>query len=76
MCKWGTNTILLLPRASGSLESVGIDSCIASIVEALNKSGIRTIASCCGHGKIDGSIILADGRELLVRDDPYKQKKE
>ena len=76
MCKWGTEMILMLPKASGILEPVGIDGCIASIVEALNKDGVRTIASCCGHEKIDGSIILADGRELLVRDDPYKPKKE
>ena len=72
MCKWGTETILMLPRANGKIEPVGVDSCIASIVKALNKAGIRTLASCCGHNKIDGSIILADGRELLVRDDPYK----
>ena len=67
MCKWGIETKLMLPRANGNIKPVGIDSCIASIVEALNKNGVRTIASCCGHGKIDGSIILADGRELLVR---------
>lgn len=75
MCEWGTETIVDLPRASGKIEPVNIDSCIVSIVEALNKAGIRTIASCCGHGKIEGSIILADGRELLVRDDPYKLEK-
>ena len=72
MCRWGSEKHLILPKANGNMEPVGIDSCIASIVEALNKSGIRTIASCCGHGKINGSIILADGRELLIRDDPYK----
>ena len=44
-----------------------IDYCIAPIVQALNDAGIATIASCCGHGKVDGSIILADSRELLVK---------
>lgn len=73
MCKWGTEKKLMLPKEDGSMKLVGIDSCIASIVEALNKNGIRTIASCCGHGKINGSIILSDGRELLIRPDPCKK---
>lgn len=72
MCEWGTTTILILPRANGKLEPVDVDSCIATIVAALNKDGIKTIASCCGHGKMDGSIILADGRELCIHADPYK----
>lgn len=44
----------------------GIDRCIAPLVAALNDAGIRTIASCCGHGKINGSIILDDDRELVI----------
>ena len=48
---------------------VGIDRCIASIVSALNHNGIRTVASCCGHGKRPGNIALADGRELIVAPD-------
>ena len=61
MCKWGTHTTLSINN-----KSVFIDSCIASIVEALNAAGIKTIASCCGHKRNFGSIVLADGRELLV----------
>ncbi len=44
-----------------------IDYCISQIVAALNAGGIETIASCCGHGKIDGDIILVDGRERVIR---------
>lgn len=44
----------------------GIDRCIASIVQALNAGGVRTVASCCGHGHIPGMISLADGRHLVV----------
>lgn len=44
-----------------------IDFCIHHIVAALNAGNVRTISSCCGHGKIDGSIILEDGRELVIR---------
>jgi hypothetical protein len=44
-----------------------IDKCIAHIVAALNAAGIETMASCCGHGKIDGRIDLADGRYLVIK---------
>ena len=46
---------------------VGIDACIAPMVVALNKAGFVTIGSCCGHGKGNGSILLADGRELVIK---------
>ena len=41
-----------------------IDYCIADIVAALNAANIRTVASCCGHGEIEASIVLEDGRHL------------
>ncbi len=44
-----------------------VDRCIAGLVEALNVAGILTAGSCCGHGKGPGSIILQDGRELVVQ---------
>lgn len=44
-----------------------IDFCIADIVAALNAANIRTEASCCGHGYMDGNIILQDGRELVIK---------
>lgn len=45
----------------------GIDSCIAPIVAALNAGGIATLGSCCGHGKSNGDILLADGRVLIIK---------
>jgi hypothetical protein len=47
-----------------------IDYCIADIVAALNAAGINTIASCCGHGMDDGSILLDDrydNREIIIK---------
>lgn len=61
MCRPG-NTVLI--KANGQMRDV--DFCIAPIVKALNESGITTIASCCGHDKPLGDIILADGRELII----------
>jgi hypothetical protein len=46
---------------------IAIDWCIHHIVAALNAGGVETFASCCGHGKQDGSIVLKDGRELVIR---------
>lgn len=45
----------------------GVDACIAGIVRALNDGGIMTASSCCGHGRGDGSILLADGRKLVIK---------
>lgn len=44
-----------------------IDFCISHIVSALNAGDVRTIASCCGHGKYNGSIILENNTELIIR---------
>jgi len=44
----------------------GIDKCIYDIVDALNNFNIETVASCCGHGKMNGIISLKDGREIRI----------
>lgn len=74
MCKWGTSEKVLVTIPAelsytheDRVDMKGIDKCIAPIVRALNEAGIRTDASCCGHGKFDGFISLHDGRELVVR---------
>ena len=51
---------------NGRLQEV--DICIAKIVAALNAANIRTVASCCGHGKIPASIVLEDGREIIIKE--------
>ena len=73
MCKWG-NTKTIHVTISPNLSHTGkvfkkaakIDSCIAPIVEALEKQGIHMLSSCCGHGKTNGQIDLADGRKLVI----------
>lgn len=76
MCKWDTTTLVrvtvpahLSHTGKERIKMAGVDSCIAPIVKILNDNGILTDASCCGHGKMFGSIILADGRELLILPD-------
>ena len=48
---------------------VWCDPEIAPLVKALNDAGIRTVASCSGHGRRPGNIALADGRELIIAAD-------
>ena len=71
MCKshGGTWNGTEIQRINGRLYN--IDKCIAQIVKALNMSGLKTVASCCGHGKRPGSIALGDGREIIIVSD-YK----
>jgi hypothetical protein len=42
------------------------DPCITDLVSALNAGDVPTVASCCGHDRNTGSIILADGRLLTI----------
>lgn len=75
MCEWG-NTELVTVKIPADLSCIGepgwkpklIDSCIAPLVDALQRGGIDMRSSCCGHGKNVGHIILQDGRTLLIVD--------
>jgi hypothetical protein len=51
---------------AAGVPTVWCDPCIAPIVAALNDAGIKTVWSCCGHGRRPGVIGLIDGRELLI----------
>lgn len=64
MCKWGN-----IEHLEYEGKKFQVDSCIAPIVRALNDAGIETVASCCGHGKINGIISLKDGRQLDIYPD-------
>jgi hypothetical protein len=50
-------------------DGVWCDPCLAPLVKALNDGGLRTVASCCGHGSHLGNIALADGRILAIHPD-------
>lgn len=68
MCQWGDDVMLEVPTKSDGSETkvIGVDRCIAPIVDALNARGIYTLACCCGHGKAPGVINLHDGRSLHI----------
>ena len=74
MCDWGETIPLwvLIPAElsythQDKWAQKPVDKCLASIVRALNNAGIYTSSCCCGHGKIDGSILLQDGREIIIK---------
>jgi hypothetical protein len=74
MCEHGNEIICKVPidpdlSFTGKMrwEKRGIDACIAPIINALNNAGIYTANCCCGHGKYDSTILLHDGRLLLIR---------
>ncbi len=58
--------MVVVERDADGVPTVWCDPCIEPLVRALNAGGVRTIASCCGHGKRDGSVVLADGRDLVI----------
>lgn len=84
MCTWGTDVpvrVLISAKLSHTGQprwrEMGIDSCIAPIVDALQKVEINMLASCCGHGHGPGRIDLADGRVLTITPGvPHAHKEE
>ena len=70
----GENPERMLVNVSAESSSTGrshwkiteVDACIAPFVEALNNFGILTANCCCGHKKSSGTIILQDGRVLVL----------
>jgi hypothetical protein len=73
MCRWGDTKLLkvLIPAhlshtSEARWDTKAVDRCLADIVEALNAASIYTVTSCCGHGHEPSSIVLADGRELII----------
>lgn len=70
MCQWGTDKMI---EVEG--KKVAIDSCIAGLILKLNKYGIKTIGSCCGHGKNPLSILFKlDNKTYQITE--YKMNKK
>lgn len=72
-CAMGTYKCAVPMFVNGRRE--GIDFCIVDLVAALNAANIITVASCCGHKQIPGSIILEDGRELIIVENAKERNK-
>ncbi len=62
----GNLRVELAPREGALHTFCHVDACIQPLVQAINNAGIRTVNCCCGHGHRHGSVILEDGREILI----------
>ena len=36
----------------------GYDACMVTLINALNRVGIKTVEHCCGHGKTASSLLI------------------
>jgi hypothetical protein len=58
--------MVVIERDASGKPTVWCDPKIADLIRALNGGGVRTIASCSGHGEKPGWIALKDGRQLAI----------
>lgn len=71
MCKWGTDKIIKIQG-----KEVVVDSCIADLILKLNKLGIKTTGSCCGHNENPLSILFRlDGKVYEITEYKVKRRK-
>lgn len=63
-CECGTYEHQILIPVNNKV--VAVDYCISGIVAGLNAAGIKTTGSCCGHGHTPATVILEDGRWIVV----------
>lgn len=49
------------PWLDGHPDGVCVDGCIAATVAHLWSRGVQTLGSCCGHGSMPPSLVLAQG---------------
>lgn len=77
MCKWGNEVEIQLSHPDHwGRRTVFVDRCIAPIIQALNDANIQTTASCCGHGYVNGTIALENGRWLEIYPDDATFRRE
>lgn len=50
-------------------DGIWCDPCLEPLIRALNTAGMATAASCCGHGKHPGWVMLTDGRDIVIYPD-------
>jgi len=63
------DAMVVIKRDNTGKPTVWCDPCIAPLIAALNTGGVRTLASCCGHGHRPGFVMLEDGRDLVITPD-------
>ena len=80
MCKWGKTKKVWVIKENHKVE---VDKCMAPLIKVLNKYGIETLASDCGHGKSEKSSVIFSSKNIRLRlgaskahlEFPYQGKK-
>ena len=67
--------VVLVPCDENRRGGVWCDPCIAPLVQALNDAGLRTIASCCGHGHRPPTVGLANGQWIVIARDEAERRR-
>jgi hypothetical protein len=65
MCKWGTDRFIYVIRRNNDVildgwHRIAVDACIAEYVQEMNNRGVITVGCCCGHGKEEGVVLVAE----------------
>lgn len=64
MCEHGKQVVLDMPDwvDEGKLNrTIACDECCVNVIKYLWANKINTLSHCCGHGKTEPSIVIADG---------------
>ena len=51
----------------GNFELVAVDACLVPLILQLNQFGIKTLSSCCGHGRGIPYVVCEAGSEERLR---------
>jgi len=51
---------------------VSIDNCLATVMAFLWKNGIETLNSCCGHQKLETTVIVSEKSIKKMKELGYK----
>lgn len=52
------------------VKEMPIDRCLVPLVRELDRRGIRMLSSCCGHGRLDGVILIKGNPEPITLELP------
>lgn len=75
MCKEGqVGKVRILNKDLKSFRTISVDKCLVPLIRELNKHGLRTQSSCCGHGFKPDFFIALDLRCIShgVKDNKHK----
>jgi hypothetical protein len=64
MCEQGKQVVLDLPvwvDQGKQNRTIAIDECCVNVIRYLWNAGVETLSHCCGHGKLNPSLVIPDG---------------